>query len=85
MFYLMSVSTSAMDGTLLSYSNLAIFLSGALLMAMVAVLLTVKSNVIRLILLCTGLIGLAMVSTAIPWFVVLLALGLVFIYIKRIY
>ena len=75
MFYLMSVSTSAMDGTLLSYSNLAIFLSGALLMAMVAVLLTVKSNVIRLILLCTGLIGLAMVSTAIPWFVVLLALG----------
>ncbi|PWS54546.1 GGDEF domain-containing phosphodiesterase [Pseudoalteromonas sp. meg-B1] len=64
-----------MDGTLLSYSNLAIFLSGALLMAMVAVLLTVKSNVIRLILLCTGLIGLAMVSTAIPWFVVLLALG----------
>ena len=75
MFYLMSVSTSAMDGTLLSYSNLAIFLSGALLMAMVAVLLTVKSNVIRLILLCNGLIGLAMVSTAIPWFVVLLALG----------
>ena len=75
MFYLMSVSTSAMDGTLLSYSNLAIFLSGALLMAMVAVLLTFKSNVIRLILLCTGLIGLAMVSTAIPWFVVLLALG----------
>ncbi len=75
MFYLMSVSTSAMDGTLLSYSNLAIFLSGALLMAMVAVLLTVKSNVIRLILLCTGLIGLAMVSSAIPWFVVLLALG----------
>ncbi|GAA71471.1 hypothetical protein P20439_1545 [Pseudoalteromonas sp. BSi20439] len=75
MFYLMSVSTSAMDGTLLSYSNLAIFLSGALLMAMVAVLLTVKSNVMRLSFLCTGLIGLAMVSTAIPWFVVLLALG----------
>jgi EAL domain-containing protein (putative c-di-GMP-specific phosphodiesterase class I) len=75
MFYLMSVSTSAMDGTLLSYSNLAIFLSGALLMAMVAALLTVKSNVMRLSFLCTGLIGLAMVSTAIPWFAVLLALG----------
>jgi EAL domain-containing protein (putative c-di-GMP-specific phosphodiesterase class I)/GGDEF domain-containing protein len=78
MFYLMSVSTSAMDGTLLSYSNLAIFLSGALLMAMVAALLTVKSNVIRLSFLYTGLIGLAMVSTAIPWFVLLLALGFAF-------
>ncbi|MFQ3203508.1 MAG: EAL domain-containing protein (putative c-di-GMP-specific phosphodiesterase class I) [Pseudoalteromonas tetraodonis] len=75
MFYLMSVSTSAMDGTLLSYSNLAIFLSGALLMAMVATLLTVKSNVMRLSFLCTGLIGLAMVSSAIPWLAILLALG----------
>lgn len=75
MFYLMSVSTSAMDGTLLSYSNLAIFLSGALLMAMVATLLTVKSNVMRLSFLCTGLIGLAMVSSAIPWLSILLALG----------
>ncbi len=75
MFYLMSVSTSAMDGTLLSYSNLAIFLSGALLMAMVATLLTVKSNVMRLNFLCTGLIGLAMVSSAIPWLAILLALG----------
>ncbi len=75
MLYLMSVSTSAMDGTLLSYSNLAIFLSGALLMAMVAALLTVKSNVMRLSFLCSGLIGLAMVSTAIPWFAVLLTLG----------
>ncbi|MEM7150807.1 MAG: GGDEF domain-containing protein, partial [Pseudomonadota bacterium] len=71
----MSVSTSAMDGTLLSYSNLAIFLSGALLMAMVATLLTVKSNVMRLSFLCTGLIGLAMVSSAIPWLSILLALG----------
>ena len=75
MFYLMSVSTSAIDGTLLSYSNLAIFLSGALLMAMVATLLTVKSNVMRLSFLCTGLIGLAMVSSAIPWLSILLALG----------
>ena len=75
MFYLMSVSTSAMDGTLLSFSNLAIFLSGALLMAMVATLLTVKSNVMRLSFLCTGLIGLAMVSSAIPWLAILLALG----------
>ena len=75
MFYLMSVSTSAMDGTLLSYSNLAIFLSGALLMAMVATLLTVKSNVMRLSFLCTGLIGFAMVSSAIPWLAILLALG----------
>jgi EAL domain-containing protein (putative c-di-GMP-specific phosphodiesterase class I)/GGDEF domain-containing protein len=64
-----------MDGTLLSYSNLAIFLSGALLMAMVATLLTVKSNVMRLSFLCTGLIGLAMVSSAIPWLAILLALG----------
>ncbi|WP_064663466.1 GGDEF domain-containing phosphodiesterase [Pseudoalteromonas sp. MQS005] len=64
-----------MDGTLLSYSNLAIFLSGALLMAMVATLLTVKSNVMRLNFLCTGLIGLAMVSSAIPWLAILLALG----------
>ncbi|MDN3434133.1 GGDEF domain-containing phosphodiesterase [Pseudoalteromonas sp. APC 3356] len=64
-----------MDGTLLSYSNLAIFLSGALLMAMVATLLTVKSNVMRLSFLCTGLIGLAMVSSAIPWLSILLALG----------
>ena len=38
-------------------------------------MLTVKSNVMRLSFLCTGLIGLAMVSTAIPWFAVLLALG----------
>ena len=75
MFYLMSVSTSAMDGTLFSYINLAIFLSGALLMAMVATLLTVKSNVMRLSFLCTGLIGLAMVSSAIPWLAILLALG----------
>ena len=78
MLYLMSVSAPAMGGALLSYNNVATFLSGALLMAMVSTLFTVKNNVMRLSLLCTGFIGLAMVSSAIPWLAFLLLVGFVF-------
>lgn len=64
-----------MDGILLSDSNIAIFFSGALLMAMITTLLAVTSNTMRLSFLCSGLIALAMVSTANPWIALLLGLG----------
>lgn len=68
-------STSSANLSLISDSGLPVFFSGALLMAMIATLLSVKNTASRLSYLCTGLIGLAILSSGAAWLSALLALG----------
>jgi predicted signal transduction protein with EAL and GGDEF domain len=74
--FLATISASDMD--LLTNNNLPIFFSGALLMAMVCSLFCVKGSLLRLNFLCTGLIGLAIISTDTVWLDILLAFGFCF-------
>lgn len=60
---------------LLTNSNLAIFFSGALVMAMVSALFTVKSTNLKFSFLFIASIGLAILSSGDPWLAILLACG----------
>lgn len=72
------INTSGTDLGILADSRFAIFFSGALLMAMIATLLVVKSNSIKFSYLCIALIGFAILSNETPWLVILLTFGFCF-------
>lgn len=60
-------STSLSSSVLLSDNNLAIFMSGALLMAMFTTLVTAKNNEMRLGSLFAGFVGLGLLSGGPTW------------------
>lgn len=64
-------NTSLSSRVLLSDNNLAIFMSGALLMAMIFTLITAKNNEMRLGFLFTGSVGLWLLSGGPAWLVFL--------------
>ena len=64
--------------SILTDSNFPIFFSGALLMAMVATLFAVKNTSIKFSYLCTGAVGLAILSSGAAWLAILLAFGFCF-------
>lgn len=64
--------------SVLTDSNFPIFFSGALLMAMIATLFTIKNNSIKFSYLCTAAIGLAILSSGTAWLAILLAFGFCF-------
>ncbi|ATC80930.1 hypothetical protein PAGA_a0351 [Pseudoalteromonas agarivorans DSM 14585] len=64
--------------SILTDSNFPIFFSGALLMAMVATLFAVKNTSIKFSYLCTGVVGLAILSSGAAWLAILLAFGFCF-------
>ncbi len=72
------INTSGADLGILADSRFAIFFSGALLMAMIATLLVVKSNSIKFSYLCIALIGFAILSNETPWLAILLTFGFCF-------
>ena len=61
--------------SILTDSNFPIFFSGALLMAMIATLFSVKNISIKFSYLCTGVVGLAILSSGAAWLAILLAFG----------
>lgn len=63
---------------ILTDSNFPIFFSGALLMAMITTLFSVKNTNIKFSYLCTGVVGLAILSSGEAWLAILLAFGFCF-------
>ena len=64
--------------SILTDSNFPIFFSGSLLMAMIATLFSVKNISIKFSYLCTGVVGLAILSSGAAWLAILLAFGFCF-------
>lgn len=64
--------------TIFTHSNIAILLAGALLMAMITALCLVKSALLRISFVCSGVISLALLSNASPWLELLLAVSICF-------
>ena len=63
---------------ILTDSNFAIFFSGALLMAMISTLFTVKSTSLKFSFLFIASVGLAILSSGSPWLAILLACAVCF-------
>jgi len=64
--------------SILADSNFPVFFSGALLMAMVAALFSVRNTSIKFSYLCTAVVGLAILSSGSAWLAILLAFGFCF-------
>jgi EAL domain-containing protein (putative c-di-GMP-specific phosphodiesterase class I) len=71
-------NTGGANVSLLTDSNYPVFLSGALLMAMIASLFTVKNTHIKFSYLYTSVVGLAILSAGAAWLSILLAFGFCF-------
>ncbi|ALQ09424.1 diguanylate phosphodiesterase [Pseudoalteromonas sp. Bsw20308] len=71
-------STSGANLSFLTDSNFPIFFSGALLMAMIASLFTIKNSGMKFSYLCIAAVGLAILSLGNAWLAILLAFGFCF-------
>ncbi len=74
------VSLASTSFTLADLSNdvIPVFLAGSVFMAMICALCVTQRPVLRLSLIVNGVLGLAIISFAAPWLVVLLALSMCF-------
>ncbi|MBD57688.1 MAG: GGDEF domain-containing protein [Pseudoalteromonas sp.] len=62
----------------LSSDAVPVFLAGCVFMAMICALCVTRHPILRLSLVVNGVLGLAILSSAIPWLIILLAMSLCF-------